>query len=71
MKKNRFYWAKSPIYGNTVYDRTTQTPAYDLGATHYMPEVRCAMLVHRFNHLDSMGKLDAYRDALMEEMTRP
>ena len=58
MKSKRFYAAKSPIYGVTVYDRTTQTPAYEYGAAYDMNDVSAAMLAIRLNIADRKGKLD-------------
>lgn len=71
MEEKRFYWAKSHIYGDTVYDRTTQTPAWEYGANSNMKEISCVTLKNRLNRLDRTGKLDAYREALMEERTKP
>ena len=43
-KKQRFYYAKSVIYGITVYDRKTQTPAFEYGAYCDMPEIKAMFL---------------------------
>lgn len=67
MEKNRFFWAKSLIYGNTVYDRTTQTPAYEYGASHNMTKTSCVILKNHLNRLDRTGKVEAYRDELREK----
>lgn len=58
--EKRFYSAKSPLYGVTVYDRITQVPAFEYGAGANMDDVRAVMLAHRLNALDRRGKLDAY-----------
>ena len=39
MEQKRFYYSKSSVYGWCVYDRQTQTPAYDACAW-LLPPVR-------------------------------
>lgn len=60
-QQQRFYWGFSNIYGNTVYDRTTQTPAFEFGASCDMSEYYCVKLMHRLNSLARSDKLDAAR----------
>lgn len=50
-----------------MYDRTTQTPAYEYGASHNMTETSCVILKNHLNRLDKTGKVEAYRDALREK----
>lgn len=55
--KKRFYVSKSVIYGVTVYDRKTQTPAFEYGADCDMTEVRAVLLRDRLNRRDERGDL--------------
>lgn len=59
--KKRFYTGKSQIYGITVYDRTTQAPAYEYGATYEMDEMKATFLAIRLNIALRKGKLEDER----------
>ena len=43
MKKNRFYWTRSTVYGIAVYDRITQMPAY--GAVGYLSNCEDVVMI--------------------------
>ena len=58
MEKKRFYVSKSVIYGVTVYDRKTQTPAFEKGAYCDMDDVRASMLAHRLNRYVQLGLIE-------------
>lgn len=58
----RFYWGYSHIYGNTVYDRKFQSPAFEFGAETNMDEYHCRMLVNKLNSADRRGILDGLRN---------
>ena len=49
MKTKRFYYAQSPVYGFTVYDRNSQTPAFEFGADINMKEFDCMKLCLKLN----------------------
>ena len=44
-KESRFYIAKSSLYGLTVYDRESQTPAFEQGASTNMSEYKAIRLL--------------------------
>ena len=45
----RFYAARSHVYGWTVYDRETQTPAFEFGAEIHMDQLKAVMLAMRLH----------------------
>jgi hypothetical protein len=47
--EKRFYVAKSMIYGLTVYDRESQTPAFEQGAGLHMTEYQAQRLCSLLN----------------------
>lgn len=56
-EKLRFYVADSLIYGLTVYDRKSQTPAFELGAEIKMPYHKAIHLAAQLNRADRHGVL--------------
>ncbi|MEG1578696.1 MAG: hypothetical protein RR336_08030 [Oscillospiraceae bacterium] len=66
MKEKRFYAAKSSLYGVTVYDRTTQKPAWEYGARIGMDEVSAYRLARTIKRLEESGKLEAYHQKMKE-----
>ena len=59
-KEKRFYIATSHLYGdNTVYDRESQTPAFELGAKVNMNFFEAARLVNKLNRLARTGDISS------------
>ena len=56
-KKRRFYAADSSLYGLTVYDRESQTPAFAHGATTKMSLFSASSLAGKLNRLYKSGDL--------------
>jgi hypothetical protein len=58
--EKRFYISKSCIYGLTVYDRESQTPAFKYGAETDMAQVVAFALSAKLNMADYKGLLDRF-----------
>jgi len=57
---SRFYVGRSVVYGLTVYDRMTQTPAFTFGAECSMKDEAANYLSIMLTHHDRNGTLQAY-----------
>lgn len=55
MRTNRYYAARSMLYGWTVYDRETQTPAFAEGADINMDQLKAVMLAMRLSRAEARG----------------
>ena len=57
-KRERFYADDSIIYGFTVYDRNSQTPAFKYGAECNMKKCFAYILAKTLNLKDKKGLLE-------------
>ena len=62
IEKKRYYRAHSHIYGMTVYDRTTQTPAFEVGATENMNEFDAIRLCNKLNREEKRKEREIEHD---------